>query len=368
MQKETEKNKEERMNMSTKKRCPTVRALSIMLICSMLISSMQASATVLENELADSERENGLTRGGILYESESNNTLSTADTMANDDTMYGKIGSSGDIDYFRVKFTYSGQANFWLGSIPSGKDYDLYLYNSSGTMLASSTSSNTTSTQELIKHYTVSANVWYYMKVVGYNCYDNSSYYKLRAKCYSVKPARIIYDTTCNFSEAILNTAYANAIAEFARNFGIEFNLLSTTYSAQLNGSSCPNTSYTIMCNSNCGNVATCTTNHHKGASRLLQISTSPSYYTFRIVGHRICYYDVGKSLHSSKGGLGTVNGKEAIISTLSVANVPKTIQHELTHNLGGSHNTCVEGEYCALQGDMDEWCTVCTNAILASR
>ena len=55
-------------------------------------------------------------------ESEPNNTYRQANKTNDDDYMKGKISSSGDVDWFVVSFPSAGQANFWLGNIPSGKD------------------------------------------------------------------------------------------------------------------------------------------------------------------------------------------------------------------------------------------------------
>lgn len=75
---------------------------------------------------------------GTLYESESNNTSSTADRTYNDYDNYGIISTSGDVDWWVVKFSGNGYANFWLGNIPSNCDYDMKLYSSNGTTLLKS--------------------------------------------------------------------------------------------------------------------------------------------------------------------------------------------------------------------------------------
>lgn len=89
-------------------------------------------------------------------ETESNDTMSTANSVNQDDTIYGKISSSSDIDYFKVVAGLSGYMNFWLGDIPSGKDYDLYVYNSSGTLLGKSIG---TTSQELVSNISVTKNL-----------------------------------------------------------------------------------------------------------------------------------------------------------------------------------------------------------------
>ena len=103
--------------------------------------------------------------------------------MEGDDTRAGRIYPSGDVDYYKVTLGYDGKANFWLGDIPSNKDYDLYLYDSSGTLLESSATSGTS---ESIFNFDVVQEETYYMKVIGYNgAYSSSGVYQIRAKMVS---------------------------------------------------------------------------------------------------------------------------------------------------------------------------------------
>jgi len=115
---------------------------------------------------------------GTLYEVEPDNSMSQAMTIYNDYDVYGRIYDSNDVDWYKVQFSSSGSANFWLGNIPSGEDFDLEVYNSAGTLLGSSRSA---SSQELIT-LNISANTWYYIKVYGYNGSWSVSNYFLRAK------------------------------------------------------------------------------------------------------------------------------------------------------------------------------------------
>ena len=119
---------------------------------------------------------------GTLNESESNNTYSTADVTYNDYDNYGYISTTSDVDWWRIRFSYSGHTNFWLGNIPSNCDYDLRLYSSNGTtLLGSSTGSG--SANELIT-YTVTKNTTYYIKISSYAGSSTTQKYLLRAKVY----------------------------------------------------------------------------------------------------------------------------------------------------------------------------------------
>ena len=118
-------------------------------------------------------------------EQEPNDTYTTADITTDNADKYGCISSTSDVDWWRIRFDYSGSANFWLGNIPSGCDYELYLYSSNGTSLLRS-STNSGNANELIT-YNVSANTFYYMKITSYSGYSTSSPYLLRAKLYPGK-------------------------------------------------------------------------------------------------------------------------------------------------------------------------------------
>lgn len=129
-------------------------------------------------------------------ESENNNTMGSANTVNNDDDVYGTISSASDVDWYKVKFSSSGVANFWLGQVPSDCNYQLELYNASGSHIAGSY--NATGQQELISFYPVSANIWYYIKIYSASGYS-SSQYKFRVKWY---PSPDSYESNDSFSSA----------------------------------------------------------------------------------------------------------------------------------------------------------------------
>ena len=109
---------------------------------------------------------------------ESNNSTSAAKTIAVNTNISAIIGSSTDNDYFKFTNT-STQKNIMLTLSNLPADYDLRLYNSKGTLLATSQNGGTTS--ETIK-YNGGAAGTYYARVYGYNgAYSTSSCYTLRA-------------------------------------------------------------------------------------------------------------------------------------------------------------------------------------------
>lgn len=149
-------------------------------VCAIMIFTLCVPAYAQEIE---AENMASIRAAGSIYESESNNTYSTADRTYDDYDGYGKISSTSDVDWWVIKFNSSGYANFWLGNIPSGCDYDLKLYSSDGTTLLKS-SSKSGNADELISEYWVTGGVNYYVRIHAYSGSSTSTYYQFRAKNY----------------------------------------------------------------------------------------------------------------------------------------------------------------------------------------
>lgn len=77
--------------------------------------------------------------GPTISESESNNTLGTADLVSTTGTtVNGNMGSTTDTDYFRVDLPAGKTLSAVITPGSSSADYDLYVYNSSGSQLGAS--------------------------------------------------------------------------------------------------------------------------------------------------------------------------------------------------------------------------------------
>lgn len=108
---------------------------------------------------------------------ESNETRTAAKTIAVNTDISAKIGTSTDKDYFKFT-TVTGATNIKvvLDNLPA--DYDIRLYNSSGTQLAISQNGGTTA-ETIIRNTTSAAT--YYVQVYGYNgAFNASTCYRLR--------------------------------------------------------------------------------------------------------------------------------------------------------------------------------------------
>lgn len=114
--------------------------------------------------------------GGCTDIYESNNTSTTAKPITNNGSITGLISTTSDIDWF--SFTNSSSASkikITLTNLPF--DYDVKLYNPSGTLLATSQNSSTTS--ETIIYNTTSVIGTYKIKVYPYSGSSATSCYTL---------------------------------------------------------------------------------------------------------------------------------------------------------------------------------------------
>jgi serine protease len=75
---------------------------------------------------------------GTVNETESNNTRATANTVSAPATVNGSIGSTSDTDYFKVTLPAGKSLSAALTMGSASADFDLYVRNSSGTILARS--------------------------------------------------------------------------------------------------------------------------------------------------------------------------------------------------------------------------------------
>jgi Fungalysin metallopeptidase (M36)/Secretion system C-terminal sorting domain/Fibronectin type III domain/Bacterial pre-peptidase C-terminal domain len=106
---------------------------------------------------------------------ESNETIATAAVINTNEIISSAIGSATDVDYFKVTTSYASKFDIRLSGYPGflsnffiggNNDYNLYLYNSNGTLIDSSV--RTGNNFERIKSSTQPAGT-YYVKVVGVN-------------------------------------------------------------------------------------------------------------------------------------------------------------------------------------------------------
>lgn len=185
---------------------------------------------------------------------------------------------------------------------------------------------------------------------------------------YAVLQAFIYYDSTCAFLEGELRDAYRESNEDFLSQFNINFNLVGVASTNELKcDESCSAATLIDNCSNTCAPNEDCLTSHHRCAARLLKLLRPETYYVYRFVGYGMCGIDKGE--HIRVGGLGYTGGKHAVATSASTGDhyeCVRVFQHELTHNLGASHNNCDNnGQRCILKGDVGVWCTDCEAAIM---
>lgn len=111
-----------------------------------------------------------------IYDISTNGTISGAATIPFNTDVFGLINPSGDNDYYRFVITTGGTATATLTNLPA--NYNLRIYNSSGSLLASSTLSGTNN-ESISRTYTPGT---YYVRVNG----QNSSAFNA-TNCYTLK-------------------------------------------------------------------------------------------------------------------------------------------------------------------------------------
>ncbi len=124
---------------------------------------------------------------------EPNETQGTAAAITSGVTNSAAISSATDIDYYSI--TTSAASNITYNLVgPSGVDYDLYIYNSSGTQIGSSLGSTATETIVLNNQ----ASGTYYIKVIGYNGANSATCYTIKATAAVITSCQSSYDNSTN--------------------------------------------------------------------------------------------------------------------------------------------------------------------------
>lgn len=115
------------------------------------------------------------------WEREPNDEFDEYMLTLEDNNNYGYISSDTDMDIWKTFFFQDGYANFWLGNIPSGCDYALYVMDEDHNTLGSSFKSS--AKQQLVS-LNVEAGKYYYIVIFPFGDYNAEKAYKMRAFCY----------------------------------------------------------------------------------------------------------------------------------------------------------------------------------------
>ncbi len=128
---------------------------------------------------------------------EPNETLATGAAISSGVANSAAISTSTDIDYYKITTSAISNIVYNLAG-PSGVDYDLFIYNSSGTQLGSSETSSATESVSLSNQVAGT----YYIKVFGYNGANSATCYTITATATTVTGCQSSYDVSTNGTTA----------------------------------------------------------------------------------------------------------------------------------------------------------------------
>ncbi len=157
---------------------------------------------------------NEIAKAGEVYEQENNNSFSTANTINFGDFVKGLIyqstNPSQDKDYFKIYFRAGDIIAISFINAHELVDYNIYLYNSSQNLVASST--NPKGKNKFIQ-YTVPSSGNYYILVSSAYGHSGSHYYSLQLmrSSYNSGNTNTSYNRTAAKNYAIDNATYKNS-------------------------------------------------------------------------------------------------------------------------------------------------------------
>lgn len=128
---------------------------------------------------------------------EPNETQATAAAVSSGVVNSAAITTTTDVDFFKITTSSTTNNVFTLVGV-TGKDYDLYVYNSAGTQIGSGTSGTPNETVTLNSQ----AAGTYSFKVIGYNGANSASCYTITATATVVTGCSSTYDVSTNGTTA----------------------------------------------------------------------------------------------------------------------------------------------------------------------
>src|SRR6185503_3122060 len=137
------------------------------------------------------------TSGGCGTAFEPNETQATAAAISSGVANSAAITTTTDVDFFKITTTGTSNNVFTLVGV-TGLDYDLYVYNSAGTQIGSSTSATPNESVTLNNQ----AAGTYFFKVIGYNGANSATCYTITATANVVTSCISAYDVSTNGTTA----------------------------------------------------------------------------------------------------------------------------------------------------------------------
>ena len=272
---------------------------------------------------------------------EPNETQATAAVISSGSTNTAAISSSTDVDYYRIITTAAGNIAVNLAG-PAGVDYDLYVYNSSGTQLGSGTTGTATESVSL----TSQAAGTYYIKVIGYNGANSATCYTLTATATATSGGggcQSSYDNASNGTTAgaaiiPFNTNITGLISPSADVDNYRF-VITTGGTITVSLTTLPG-DYDLKLLNSAGTQVAISENGSTTSESISYTAAAGTYYA-QVIGYNGA--NSATSCYTLKVQLGTAsrNGAEAAKTTV-VAMYPNPVSTELVINMGNYTKTVV--------------------------
>ena len=289
--------------------------LSIVLVAVMLPTSVVSSAS-----------------SGTIYESEYNGSYTYATRTYDDYDNRGTISGASDVDWWTITFSQEGIANFWLGGIPSGCDYDLQVYDYTGTKLLVESLKGSNS-QELTKIH-VRAGEDYFIRIFSNSGYSSTPY-KFRVKRYDLQQSAL-------FTQNITNNTYPTQAAALPY-----LNLMGFTTKCFLNSTA------TVAFNT-MPTADIMTVRSHGGAG-LIQIDKSASYSSY-IYGLSFPSMESGCKAISDYSYGELTNTKLVIYSACEAGKTSQTYGNLVDETLNKGAFCCIGWVQITRTADGNKW------------
>ena len=259
--------------------------------------------------------ETGNTGGGSACTTayEPNETQGAALAVTSGTTISAAITSSTDVDFYKLSITTVSNCGFVLTG-PSGVDYDMYIYNSSGTQVGEGTSPTAS---ESVSLSNLAAGT-YSIKIMGYGGVSSSTCYTFKATSVASTNCTTAFEPNESIAAATpisLSTSVSSAISTAIDND--YFKVVTTAvgiYAFNLNGPSGVDYDM-IIYNSSYASIGTGT---GLTATETVSISNlAVGTYYIRIYGYNGANSTTCYSVNASKTGASINESSRAVSYTL---------------------------------------------------
>ena len=262
---------------------------------------------------------------------EPNETLATAAAISSGVANSAAITTTTDNDYFKIVTTVTSNIVYSLAG-PSGVDYDMTIYNSSGTSIGSGTGSTASETVTLNNQ----AAGTYYIRVYGYNGANSATCYTITATT-TAAPASCAgtYDVSTNGTAAgaatiPFNTDIKGLISPSADNDYYKF-VITTGGTATITLTTLPADYDLVLYSSNGTTQLAISQNGSTTSETITRTYTAGTYYA-RVFGYNNA--NNATNCYTLKVQLGTASFEEELQQVNRNAGVVKIYPNPVTDYL----------------------------------